>query len=125
VVQSPGVELSKGPCAVVLDYETRGINRLFSRQLIELLLENGASLSDENNDGETPLDWATGRANTARRSGSGGTGGMGGMGGGMAMPLSPAPRSTVERDSAVQPSSGMGYGGMGGSGLGGAGALGF
>jgi len=63
-----------------LDYETRGNHRLFSRQLIELLVENGVSLSDKNNEGETPLDWATqgSSQHSSRRSQSGGYGGRGG-----------------------------------------------
>ena len=61
------------------EYDARGFHCLFSRQLIELLLESGLTLSDENNDGETPLDWATG-ASMASRSGGGGYGGFGGGG---------------------------------------------
>lgn len=77
VVRSPDVEITKGANCAELIYDTRGNHRLFSRQLIELLIENGASLSDENKDGETPLDWAT----EGPRVGSGGYGGMGGYGG--------------------------------------------
>ena len=80
VVQCPGGTIDKGRFDIDLLYDARGFHRLFSRQLIELLLEHGLTLSDENNDGETPLDWATG-ASTASRGGMG-MGGMGGMGGG-------------------------------------------
>jgi ankyrin repeat protein len=59
VVQSPGGNISKGGFDVGLNYDSRGNHRLFGRQLIELLLEHGASLSDENKASETPLDWAT------------------------------------------------------------------
>ena len=86
VVRSPGGTIEKYPADLYLDYETRGNRRFFSRQLVELLIENGASLSDENNAGETPLDWATqggATSGTSPRSGGGwgGGGGMGGMGG--------------------------------------------
>jgi ankyrin repeat protein len=80
VVQAPFDSIDKGRFQIELVYDTRGIHRLFSRQLIELLIENGLSLTDENNDGETPLDWAT-------QGGRGGMmGGMGGMGGGFGVP---------------------------------------
>ncbi|MCL2710324.1 MAG: ankyrin repeat domain-containing protein [Planctomycetaceae bacterium] len=85
VVRCPGGEIEKYPRSLYLNYETRGNRRFFSRQLVELLIENGASLSDENNTGETPLDWATqggATSGTAPRSGGGfGGGGMGGYGG--------------------------------------------
>ena len=83
VVQSPLDSISKGRFQIDLIYDSRGIHRLFGRQLIELLLENGLSLTDENNDGETPLDWAQGsRLGMMGGSGMGGMGGMGGFGGG-------------------------------------------
>lgn len=75
-VSPPESSIEKGDFSVELDYDTRGNHRFFSRQLIELLIAGGASLSDENNEGETPLDWATQGSGAARR------GGMGGMGGG-------------------------------------------
>jgi ankyrin repeat protein len=84
VVRAPGGVIDKYPGFLDLNYETRGNRRFFSRQLVELLIENGASLSDENNDGETPLDWATQggvTSGTSPRSGGGWGGGMGGMGG--------------------------------------------
>jgi len=56
-----------------LGYETRGNHRLFSRLLIEFLVEKGASLSDKNNDGETPLDWAT-QGSSQHRGGGRGSG---------------------------------------------------
>jgi len=77
IVQPPG-DAIKG-WNIDLDYETRGVHRLFSRQLIEFLVEKGVSLSDKNKDGETPLDWAT--QGPSGRTSRGGMGGMGGMGG--------------------------------------------
>ena len=80
VVSSPPDTIDKGEFQVELMYDSRGSHRLVSRQLIELLLEHGLTLSDENNDGETPLDWATG-GGAARLGGMGGMG-MSGFGGG-------------------------------------------
>jgi len=84
--------------SIDLDYETRGNHRLFSRQLIELLVENGVSLSDKNNEGETPLDWAT-QGSSQRSSRRGRGGGMGGMGGAV------QERSMFELPTPVMPSN--------------------
>ena len=83
VVRAPDDILDKSPTSGVLDYDTRGNHRLLSRRLIELLIEKGVSLSDENNDGESPLDWAT--QGTSSR-GASGMGGMGGFGGAVPSP---------------------------------------
>ena len=114
VVQPPGEMIE--PFDISLDYDTRGNHRLFSRQLIELLIENGASLSDENKAGETPLDWAT----LGSRVSYGGMGGYGGGGyGGTTIPPPQPPMPSVPRT--TESGSGGGMGGYGGA----AGALGF
>ncbi len=59
LVSAPGTTLEKGGYSFPLNYDPRGKHRTFSRMLIELLIEKGASLNDENKEGETPLDWAT------------------------------------------------------------------
>jgi hypothetical protein len=84
VVQPPNERLdyATDDGIIDLDYDTRGIHRLFSRQLIELLIANGASLSDENKNGETPLDWATQGPCYASYGGGQWGGAMGDYGGG-------------------------------------------
>jgi len=77
--------IRRGNFDITLDYETGAKNRDFCRKLMELLVENGASIATENNDGETPYDWAR-QGGPRSRGGMGGGGGygggMGGMGGG-------------------------------------------
>ncbi len=57
-VGAPGTVLQKGDFNFPLNYDARGRHRVFCRLLVELLLEKGASLNDENKAGETPFDWA-------------------------------------------------------------------
>ena len=80
-----GETIRRGDFDITLDYETGDENRDFCRKLMELLVDHGASIATENNDGETPYDWARQggpmKSRTGPRSGYGG-GGMGGYGGG-------------------------------------------
>lgn len=58
VVGSPKTRFLRGRYELDLSYETRGKHRQYTRQLLEFLLSKEVSLSEENNDGETPFDWA-------------------------------------------------------------------
>lgn len=83
-----GETIERGGFDIVLDYETGEENRDFCRKLMELLVDHGASIATENNDGETPYDWARQggpmKSQTGSRGGySGGLSGMGGYGGGI------------------------------------------
>jgi len=75
--------IERGDFEILLDYETGDENRDFCRKLMELLVDCGASIATENNDGETPYDWARqGGPKSRGGMGGGGGGGYGGGGGG-------------------------------------------
>ena len=103
-----GEAIQKGHFNIRLQYETGGANRNFCRKLMELLVENGASIATENNDGETPYDWARqGGPMKAQRGGMGGHGGMGGYGGGGGETEAATPRPAMQVPPATtMPSSG-------------------